>query len=88
MAGLEELEHLMIGNTSSTPAATLGDRERTQVQEGRELYIDPRVPISEIVELLCDLGLTLGKDAHLEEAYTVFGTGFVLSTNDGGGARG
>lgn len=64
------------------PASSLGDRERTQVQEGQTLYIDPRVTVFEIVDLLSDLGLTLGKDAFLEESFTVFGTGFALSTTE------
>jgi hypothetical protein len=62
-------------------ATVMGDRERTQMQETGELVIDPRVPVYEIVELLSDLGLTLGKDAKLVECMTTTGVGFHLSAN-------
>jgi hypothetical protein len=62
-------------------ASVMGDRERTQMQETGELTIDPRVPVYEIVELLSDLGLTLGKDAHLVECMTTDGVGFHLSAH-------
>ncbi len=58
----------------------LGDRERTQLQETGELTIDPRVSVYEIVDLLSDLGLTLGDDAHLVECMTNYGLGFRLTT--------